>query len=202
MRVTFAHGLWSSTDSSKAAWMRAQGWEVVTVDMRKHGWDQASQTRAVLEAIDEQGPFDVLIGSSFGGLATANAAAQRPELDLRLVLLAPAFGYPDLVAKTLGSEAMTTWEQSGTHTFHPPGWEDPVVLSWSFMEAVQALAWPDLPHPTAILHGSEDDIVPLSNSELAASTSDRVSLHVVEDGHRLHQSLDALIPLSRLVMDA
>ena len=100
--------------------MRAQGWEVVTVDMRKFGWDQASQTRAVLEAIDELGPFDVLIGSSFGGLATANAAAQRPDLDLRLVLLAPAFGYPDLVERTLGSDAMDTWKQTGNHAFHPP----------------------------------------------------------------------------------
>lgn len=202
MRVTFAHGLWSSTDSSKAAWMRAQGWEVVTVNMRKHGWDQASQTRAVLEVIDEQGPFDVLIGSSFGGLATANAAAQRPNLDLRLVLLAPAFGYPDLVNKTLGSDAMALWEQTGTHAFHPPGWEEPIVLSWSFMEAVRELAWPDLPHPTAILHGSEDDIVPLSNSEIAAANNDGVSLHVVEDGHRLHQSLGELLPLTRIVMDA
>ena len=87
MKVTFAHGLWSSTDSSKAAWMRSQGWEVTTVEMRKHGWDQASQTQAVLDVIDEHGPFDLLIGSSFGGLATANAAALRPELDLRLVLL-------------------------------------------------------------------------------------------------------------------
>ena len=88
MKVTFAHGLWSSTDSSKAEWMRAQGWDVLTLDMRKYGWDQAAQTRVVLEAIDEDGPFDVLIGSSFGGLATANAAAQRPNSNLRLVLLA------------------------------------------------------------------------------------------------------------------
>ena len=202
MRVTFAHGLWSSTDSSKAAWMRAQGWEVVTVDMRKFGWDQASQTRAVLETIDEQGPFDVLIGSSFGGLATANAAAQRPDLDLRLVLLAPAFGYPDLVEQTLGRDAMETWEQTGNHAFHPPGWEEPVVLEWSFMEAVQELSWPDLIHPTAILHGSQDDVVPLSNSEKASADLDHVSLHVVDDGHRLHQSLEGLLPLTRLVMDA
>ena len=90
MRATFAHGLWSSPDSGKAEWLRSHGWEVHALDMRKLGWDQASQTRVVLEAIDEMGPFDVLIGSSFGGLATANAAAQRPELDLRLVLLAPA----------------------------------------------------------------------------------------------------------------
>lgn len=202
MRVTFAHGLWSSTDSSKAAWMRAQGWEVVTVDMRKYGWDQASQTQAVLDVIDQEGPFDVLIGSSFGGLATANAAAQRPDLNLRLLLLAPAFGYPALVTKTLGDDAMAAWQQTGRHAFHPPGWEDPVVLEWSFMEAVQDLAWPKLPHPTAILHGSLDDVVPLSNSEKAATGLDHVTLQVVDDGHRLHQSLEALVPLARLVMDA
>ena len=100
--------------------MRAQGWEVVTLDMRKYGWDQASQTRVVLEAIDEHGPFDVLIGSSFGGLATANAAAQRPEADLRLVLLAPAFGYPELVLETLGASAVEAWEKADEHAFHPP----------------------------------------------------------------------------------
>ena len=80
----------------------------------------SQSTRVVLEAIDELGPFDVLIGSSFGGLATANAAAQRPQADLRLVLLAPAFGYDELVASTLGQQAMEAWEQSGTHTFQPP----------------------------------------------------------------------------------
>ena len=101
--------------------MRAQGWDVTTLDMRKYGWDQASQTRVVVEAIDELGPFDVLIGSSFGGLATANAAAQRPEANLRLVLMAPAFGYDELVASTLGQEAMTAWENTGEHTFQPPG---------------------------------------------------------------------------------
>ena len=143
MKVTFAHGLWSSTDSSKAAWMRAQGWDVVTLDMRKYGWDQASQTRVVVEAIDEHGPFDVLIGSSFGGLATANAAAQRPEVDLRLVLLAPAFGYPDLVLETLGASAMEVWKNTDEHAFHPPGWEEPVVLPWSFMEAARSHAWPN-----------------------------------------------------------
>lgn len=202
MKVTFAHGLWSSTESSKAAWMRAQGWDVTTLDMRKYGWDQASQTRVVVEAIDELGPFDVLIGSSFGGLATANAAAQRPEANLRLVLLAPAFGYDELVASTLGQEAMTAWENTGEHTFHPPGWDEPVVLPWSFVEIARTHAWPALHHPTAILHGNEDDVVPLANSEQAKGALPHVSLHVVNDGHRLHGSLGELIELTRLVRKA
>ena len=202
MRVTFAHGLWSGPDSSKAAWMRAQGWEVVALDMRKFGWDQASQTRAVLEAIDEQGPFDLLIGSSFGGLATANAAAQRPHHPLKLVLLAPAFGYPELVASTLGKEAMTRWEDTGEHTFHPPGWDEPIAMPWSFVEAARPLAWPALPHPTAILHGEEDDVVPLANSQRAVANNDGVHLEVVNDGHRLHASLEHLLPLAERLLNA
>ncbi len=202
MKVTFAHGLWSSTDSSKAAWMRAQGWEVVVVDMRKFGWDQLSQTRAVLDVIDEHGPFDLLVGSSFGGLATANAAAQRPHLDLRLVLLAPAFGYPELVTSTLGTDAMLAWETNGEHAFHPPGWDEPVVLPWSFFERSRPLAWPALPHPTAILHGSADDVVPLENSQRAQAAHPHTVLRVVDDGHRLHESLNELVSLADLVMKA
>ena len=182
--------------------MRAQGWDVTTLDMRKYGWDQASQTRVVVEAIDELGPFDVLIGSSFGGLATANAAAQRPEVDLRLVLLAPAFGYDELVASTLGAEAMQAWENSGTHTFQPPGWDEPVVMPWSFVEVARTHSWPALQHPTAILHGAGDDVVPLANSELAKGDLSHVSLRVVDDGHRLHESLDELISLTRQVLGA
>ena len=195
MKVTFAHGLWSSTESSKAAWMRRLGWDVTVLDMRKYGWDQACQTRVVLEAIDELGPFDVLIGSSFGGLATANAAAQRPEANLRLALLAPAFGYPDLIEATLGTEAMEVWKQRGQHTFHPPGWPEPVVLPYAFVEAARELAWPALPHPTAILHGRGDDVVPLSNSQRAKAANPHTVLREVDDGHRLHESLEDLIPL-------
>lgn len=202
MRVTFAHGLWSSAESSKAAWMRSQGWEVVSLDMRKYGWDIANQTKVVLEAIDEQGPFDLLIGSSFGGLATANAAAQRPELNLRLMLLAPAFGYPDLVTATLGEPAMAAWKATGTHAFHPPGWEHDVKMPWSFYEVSRAHAWPNLPHPTAILHGVADDVVPLTNSERAATNHSTVRLETVDDGHRLHESLGHLIALSEWVLKA
>lgn len=188
MRATFAHGLWSSPDSGKAEWLRSHGWEVLALDMRKHGWDQASQTRVVLEAIDDMGPFDVLIGSSFGGLATANAAAQRPELDLRLVLLAPAFGYLDLLRADLGEAGMAAWEASGAHTFHPPGWEEPVVMPWSFVEAAKPLAWPALPHPTAILHGSNDVVVPLAHSQKALQANPGATLTVVDDDHRLQAS--------------
>ena len=192
MRVTFAHGLWGSTDSGKVDWMREQGWEVLPLDMRQYGWDQAAQTRVVLEAIDHQGPFDVLVGSSFGGLATANAAAQRPDLDLKLVLLAPAFGYADLILADHGEAGLAAWEAAGTKTFHPPGWEAPVSLPWSFVERSRPLSWPAVLHTAAILHGSGDDVVPLANSQRVVAAHPHVHLEVVDDDHRLGESYEAM----------
>ena len=183
MRVTFAHGLWSTTESSKADHMRSLGWDVMALDMRAQGWNQQQQTQVVLDVIDKHGPFDLLVGSSFGGLATANAAAQRPDLDLRLVLLAPAFGYHDLIHDQLGSEGMEAWKTKGTHTFEPHGWDE-------------------LHHPTAILHGIKDDVVPLANSERATEGRSNVHLEVVDDDHRLHGSLDRLADMAALVLDA
>lgn len=191
MRVCFAHGLWSDVNSGKVQWMRKQGWDVVALEMRKYGWDQAMQTQVVLDALDEH-QFDVLVGSSFGGLATANAAAMRPELALKLVLLAPAFGYPTLLQDSLGTQAFTTWQETGDYTFHPPDWENPVVLPWSFVEVAQGMAWPTVHHPTAILHGSNDDVVPLAHSQMVAAKYGNVRLSIVEDDHRLQQSLEEM----------
>lgn len=201
MKVTFAHGLWSSTESSKVKHMRSLGWEVLAVDMHHHGWNQQEQTQAVIDAIEQHGPFDLLIGSSFGGLATANAAALRPDLDLRLLLLAPAFGYHSLLNQQLTNEEMSNWRASNQHSFHPPGWEKPVVLPYSFAEAAEDVSWPILTHPTVVLHGVNDDVVPLTHSERAVESAANAQLVKVDDGHRLHDSLHLLPSLAERLLN-
>lgn len=176
--------------------MRSLGWEVLAIDMHRHGWDQQQQTQAVLDAIDQHGPFDLLIGSSFGGLATANAAALRPNLELKLLLLAPAFGYHDLLTEQLSAEEMNAWQSSDSHSFHPPGWSNPVVLPYGFVEAAVGLSWPALIHPTVVLHGSGDELVPLTNSQQAVEQGGEAHLVTVDDGHRLHDSLHLLPSLA------
>ena len=44
-------------------------------------------------------------------------------------------------------------------------------MPWSFVEAAKPLAWPALPHPTAILHGSNDVVVPLAHSQKALESN-------------------------------
>ena len=193
MHVLFAHGLWSSPQSSKATWMRQTlGWSVDAIDLHRFGWSARAQMEAVMDAVTTDSSYDALIGSSFGGLAVANAASRLRDHPLHLVLLAPAFGHPDLIRADLGPEVMAMWERTGYHRFEPIGWEAPIDLPWSFMAEGADLDWPDLVHPTGILHGRQDAVVPHQNSERAVAGSEVATLTLVEDDHRLASSLDHL----------
>ena len=120
--------------SSKATWMRQTlGWTVDAIDLHRFGWSARAQMEAVMDAVTTDSSYDALIGSSFGGLAVANAASRLRDHPLHLVLLAPAFGHPDLIRADLGPEVMAMWERTGYHRFEPVGWEAPIDLPWSFM---------------------------------------------------------------------
>jgi len=191
MRVLFAHGLWSNTGGSKPIFLREVcKWDVFGCEMRRYGWSIKDQERAIVNSIEEEGPFDVLIGSSFGALAIANAASRMGGSDLRLVLLAPAFGVFDTLSNSIGSDEMDRWKANGYRTFHPPDWEDPVTLEWSFMKDADEMGWPEIKHRTVIIHGVNDEVVPIDSSREVASSNARVEIVEVVDDHRLAGSLD------------
>lgn len=158
------------------------------------------QVRTVQEAINADRSYDVLMGSSFGGLAIANAVQGLSE-DLRLVLLAPAFGFYDTFAKQIGDAELDAWKKDGHKTFLPPGWEEEVRIRWSFMEDASEASWPKLTHRTVILHGTNDDVVPIENSRAAMRSSPIMELVEVDDGHRLAESLEFLQDVVAMVLD-
>ena len=200
MRVLFAHGLWSAPGGSKPTYMREiLGWDVVCPDMRRNGWSVSSQALTVRQELESSESFDILIGSSFGALAIANAI-EGYEGDSRLALLAPAFGVYDTLASQIGDQAMEMWREDGVRSFIPPDWEEEVLLPWSFMEDALACGWPVLQHRTVILHGRGDDVVPVENSYKASRESEVTDLVEVDDGHRLAESLDMLPDLVSMVL--
>jgi len=200
MRVLFAHGLWSAPGGSKPTYMREiLGWDVFCPDMRRNGWSVSSQALTVRQELESSGSFDILIGSSFGALAIANAV-EGYEGDSRLALLAPAFGVYDTLASQIGDQAMEMWREDGVRSFIPPDWEEEVLLPWSFMEDALACGWPVLQHRTVILHGRGDDVVPVENSYKASRQSEVTDLVEVDDGHRLAESLDMLPDLVSMVL--
>ena len=184
MKVLFAHGFEGTPDGGKPTYMREElGWDVVAPVMSEHGWNIEQQTSVLLELIDAE-EFDLVAGSSMGGLAAANASQLRPGAKFGLLLIAPAFGLEEMWNDRLSSDEMNHWEASNAYQYR--GFELEMILGWDFMETAKQMSWPKLNHPTAILHRTQDDVVPIENSRRVCRDDDRVvALMEIEDGHRM-----------------
>ena len=188
--MLFAHGFEGSPTGSKPTYMtEALGWDVTAPKMSELGWSIASQTEVLIRLLDK-GNFDLVIGSSMGGLAAANASSMRPQTETRLLLIAPAFG---LAENWEGMEeaGRSAWKTTGERRY--TGYELDIVLPWEFMESAEKMSWPRPAHPTAIMHGKYDEVVPISFSRKVAEGCENVILHETDDSHRMKDSL-RLIP--------
>ena len=193
MRVLFAHGFEGSPHGSKPSYMKeALGWEVTAPKMSELGWSIANQTEVLTRLIDEN-EFDIVIGSSMGGLAAANASSMRPDEDFVLILMAPAFG---LAENWEGMEetGRNAWKTTGERRY--TGFELDIMLPWEFMEAAEKMSWPIPLHPTAIMHGKNDEVVPISFSRKVEKECSNVTLHEFDDTHRLKDSMRFISEIS------
>jgi len=187
LRVLFAHGFEGSPDGGKPTYMREQlGWDVVAPIMSSNGWNIEQETSVLLEYLDAD-EFDLVVGSSMGGLAAANASRLRPDTNFGLLLIAPAFGLEEMWYERLSVDEMEHWEETDAYLYR--GFELEMTLNWDFMQTAKQMSWPELNHPTVILHGMQDDVVPIENSQKIADTDDNViALMELDDGHRMQQS--------------
>ena len=149
----------------------------------------------VSDKISEIGDFDLIMGSSYGGLAIANAANELEDKEMKLVLMAPAFGLAENFQHIVGEEGLNEWKNRGFRPYFHHGLNKEIKLSWDFMISAQKMSWPDIKHPTVIIHGLSDEIVPIESSRKIAKSSSNVELIEVEDGHRLGNSLH-IIPIA------
>jgi pimeloyl-ACP methyl ester carboxylesterase len=201
VKVLFAHGFEGTPEGSKPTYMRDQlGWEVVSPSMSELGWTIEQETKVLLKYIDEQGPFDIIVGSSMGGLAAANASELLPNEKFSLLLIAPSFGLDDLWRAGAKPEGLAQWERDGSIPYFMNGLGIEVTLGWDFFLTAEAMSWPSLNHPTVILHGNLDDIVPIENSQkVAKKDSNVVSLIEIEDTHRMQKSMQMFGEVAQLL---
>ena len=196
--MLFAHGFEGSPTGSKPTYMReAFGWKVTAPKMSELGWSIASQTDVLIKHLDE-GEYDLVVGSSMGGLAAANASSMRPNQDIRLLLIAPAFG---LAENWEGMEetGRSAWKTTGERRY--TGFELDIVLPWEFMESAERMSWPIPAHPTAIMHGRFDEVVPISYSRKVDESCKNVTLYETDDGHRMKDSLSVIHEIVSELMD-
>ena len=132
-----------------------------------------------------------LMGGSQGGLVTALYAADNPSDVMALGLMFPAFNLPDLVRTYAslipgGIDNMTEPVSLYGHKFYP-----------KYVKALYNLYPFDVignyKGPVLIMHGNQDDLVPITTSEKALEKyEDAMLIPITNQGHGFDEASTAL----------
>ncbi|MCB9730729.1 MAG: alpha/beta fold hydrolase [Deltaproteobacteria bacterium] len=202
--LAYLHGFASSPDSIKgtrlAAVLEGLGQDLHRPDLTRPDFAHLTLS-AALEALDRMdaahggGARWALIGSSLGGYLAARWAELHPDRVERLVLLCPAFEMNAWWPRVVGAQGMTSWRAHGRLAL-PDAHGVPTPVHWGFIEdAMTHPAFPEVPCPTLIIHGTADATIPVETSMTYAASRDRVRLVTLEDDHALTASLATIIDL-------
>jgi hypothetical protein len=196
-RVLYLHGFASGPSSRKALHFRDRlersDFRVDIPDLSAGDFEHltiSGQLKVVAEAAARGST--ALIGSSMGGYLAALYAAGRPEVE-RLVLLAPAFGLSRRWPEWLGTAEMERWKRENSLAVFHYGEGCTKSLGYQLIDdAAQYDDFPDVQQPTLIIHGKDDDVVPVALSEAFAAGHPNATLEIVDSGHDLLNVLDAI----------
>src|SRR5690606_10792817 len=134
-----------------------------------------------------------LIGSSLGAFVAVHAAAADAGRRIdRLVLLAPALDFGGNRLTHLGPHSVEDWRRAGRlRVFHYAlGGERDVGYDLSADAAGYDAFSVTLDMPIVIVHGRQDDVVDPAMVERWAAARPNVTLHMVDDGHQLAESME------------
>jgi hypothetical protein len=199
--ILYLHGFLSSAQGSKARFLAekladfpdvffhalefnptARDFEFMTVT------GQINRLRQYV--LDHQLEQVSLIGSSLGGQVALNYAYRYGGVS-RLLLLAPALHYS---GPHISPEELTAWEAAGMHHLWHDAFGREVPLHYHFHADRSHYAEPPPPPaPTVIIHGRNDDVVPLAGSRAYTTAfPEQITLIEVDSDHRLGDQFDLI----------
>ncbi|HEY9824269.1 MAG TPA: YqiA/YcfP family alpha/beta fold hydrolase [Stenomitos sp.] len=177
MNYLYLHGFASGPSSVKLLYLRecfaADGIALQTPDLNQNDFFNLTLTRQIqqCEALFAANPQPwTIVGSSLGGL-TAAWLGQRNATVARLILLAPAFEFLPYWQQQLGAEQLTQWQQTGQIEVYHHAVQRSLPLSYQFWLDAQRYKEVDINRavPTLILHGTEDEVIPVEASRRYAA---------------------------------
>jgi pimeloyl-ACP methyl ester carboxylesterase len=208
VKTLYLHGFASGPQSTKGVAFEthfaARGRPIQRLNLRVPSFEHLrlsamiDTARAAIGGPDERA---ILIGSSLGGLTAARTAERDPRV-VALVLLAPAFQLAARWRDLLGP-AWDAWRDTGWREVTDFTTNQPARVDFGFYEDALAVdvGYPAISVPTLILHGINDDSVPIERSRTFAAGRANVRLVELDDGHELTASLPRLIAETETFLD-
>ncbi|WP_414545940.1 YqiA/YcfP family alpha/beta fold hydrolase [Nostoc sp. CCY0012] len=189
----YLHGFASSPQSAKAQDMSDRFAQIPiklqVPDLNAGDFSHLTITRQ-LKQVAAEFPNDsvpvTLIGSSLGGLTSTHLAQQYPQVQ-RLVLLAPAFGFLSHWLLKLGDAEIKRWQQEKYRMIYHYGEGRSLPLSYDFVTDAAQYQEKILqrPIPTLILHGKQDEVIPITASRDFMRSRPWVELVELDSDHSL-----------------
>ncbi len=188
----YLHGFASSPRSRKAQDLHdrftALNLTLHRSDLNQNDFTHLTLTRQIQQVWSELPPNQsvTVIGSSLGGLTAAWVGEQCPQVE-RLVLLAPAFGFLAHWLPKLGEAQLQRWQSGQPLMVYHYGANQLLPLDYQFVVdcAQYDRAHLQRPIPTLILHGIQDEVIPIQISRDYAKSRPWVELVELNSDHSL-----------------
>ncbi|MBD2459933.1 alpha/beta fold hydrolase [Oscillatoria sp. FACHB-1407] len=189
----YLHGFASSPRSAKARDLgdrfRSLSIPLVIPDLNQGDFSHLTITRQLQQV---QGDFPpsptpvTLIGSSLGGLTAAWLAEKDVQVQ-RLVLLAPAFSFLSYWLPKLSIEQLDHWQTEQFLSVYHYAEGRSLPLHYEFVQDAMQYHDDELQRsiPTLILHGKQDEVIPVQASRDYAQSRPWVKLIELDSDHAL-----------------
>lgn len=196
MNYFYLHGWASDPRSSKAVYFQQQfakqGISLHIPDLNQNDFYHITLTRQInqVAALFPQNEPVTLIGSSLGGLVSLWLAQQYLQVE-RLILMAPALEFYPNCIDVWGKDNFERWQKQGEISMMHYAWEREERVSFNFIRDAMQYQDKDLQRqlPTLILHGENDDVVPIQASRNFIAQRDWVAFKAYDSDHSLKNVL-------------
>lgn len=190
----YLHGFASSPQSRKAVYLQEHfaeiGINLEVPDLNDGDFSNLTLTRQINQAqalFNSSNQPITIIGSSFGAY-TATWLAEKYSQVAKLVLLAPAFGFPGNWLTKLPSAEVEEWKVRGFKAIYHFSAEEQLPLNYEFLVDGDRYKLENLQRslPTLIIHGVNDTVVPIELSHNYAQSHSQVKLIELDSDHGLN----------------